>query len=107
MKTICNKLVRDGIPEIIKAQGKNCVCKTLEPESYLNALDEKLNEELLEYQQDKSMEELADLLEVIQAVIIARGSTCEQVEAIRLAKREQRGGFDERILLVEIADPQK
>ncbi len=63
-----NKLVRDRIPEIIEASGKRCVCSTLSDEEYLAKLDEKLNEELAEYQESKSMEELADLLEVIRAV---------------------------------------
>lgn len=107
MKTIHNKLVRDRIPEIIEASGKNCICQTLDDQAYLAALDQKLNEELAEYQQDKSMEELADLLEVIRAVIKARGSTWEEVEAIRKAKAEKRGGFEQKIWLVETSDSQK
>lgn len=101
MTTIYNKLVRDRIPEITKANGKEPVCRILSEEEYLTKLDEKLQEELTEYQQDKSMEELADLLEVIRAVITARGCTYEQVEALRLAKSQARGGFGKRILLVE------
>ena len=107
MKIIHNKLVRDRIPEIIEASGKGCVYKTLDDQKYLAALDAKLNEELAEYQQDKSMEELADLLEVIRAVIAARGSTYEQVESIRLAKKEKRGGFEKRIWLETVEDPGK
>jgi len=107
MKTVYNKLVRDRIPQIIEADGRSCLCRTLNAQDYLAALDAKLNEELAEYQQDKSMEELADLLEVIRAVIIARGSTYEEVEAIRKAKAEKRGGFDKRIWLVQTDDSQK
>ena len=100
MKMLYNKLVRDRIPEIIAAGGKTCVCKTLDDRMYLEALDAKLNEELAEYQQSKSLEELADLLEVIQAVIFARGSTPQEVEAIRAAKAAERGGFSRRLFLV-------
>lgn len=107
MKTIYNKLVRDRIPEIIEASGKSCLCQTLDDQAYLAALDQKLNEELAEYQQDKSMEELADLLEVIRAVITARGSTWDKVEAIRKAKAEKHGGFEQKIWLVETTDSQK
>ncbi len=107
MKTVHNKLVRDRIPEIIGANGQSCLCRTLDDQAYLDALDQKLNEELAEYQQDKSMEELADLLEVIRAVITARGSTWDEVEAIRKAKAEKRGGFEKRIWLVETDDSQK
>ena len=97
-----NKLVRDRIPEIIEASGKRCVCFTLSDEEYLARLDEKLNEELAEYQESKSMEELADLLEVIRAVATARGSSIEEVEAIRRDKAAKRGGFEKKILLTEV-----
>ena len=60
-----HKLVRDRIPEIIEQDGKECVCSVMNDEEYLAALDEKLNEELKEYQESKSMEELADLLEEV------------------------------------------
>ena len=97
-----NKLVRDRIPEIIEASGRRCVCSTLSDEEYLTKLDEKLNEELAEYQESKSMEELADLLEVIQAVATARGSSIEEVETIRQDKAARRGGFEKKILLTEV-----
>ena len=96
------KLVRDRIPEIIEASGKRCVCATLSDEEYLARLDEKLNEELAEYQESKSMEELADLLEVIRAVAAARGSSVEEVAAIRRDKAAKRGGFEKKILLTEV-----
>lgn len=70
-------------------------------DAYLQKLDEKLSEELAEYQESKSLEELADLLEVMAAVVKARGCTWEELERIRTRKREKRGGFEEWILLVE------
>ena len=99
-----NKLVRDRIPEIIEASGKRCVCATLSDEEYLAKLDEKLNEELAEYQESKSMEELADLLEVIRAVAVARGSSIEEVEATRRDKAAKRGGFEKKVLLTEVIE---
>lgn len=105
MKTITyHKLVRDKIPEIIKQSGKQCVCSTLSENDYLLLLDQKLNEELQEYQESKSMEELADLLEVIHAVALARGSSIEEVEQIRIQKAEKRGGFEKRILLKSVIE---
>lgn len=97
-----HKLVRDRIPEIIEQSGKTCITSILSADEYLTMLDEKLSEELAEYQQDKSMEELADLLEVMMAVAKARGSSFEKVEAIRRQKAEKRGGFEKRILLTEV-----
>jgi len=98
-KKILNKLVRDRIPEIIEARGQRYQTETLSDEDYLAALDAKLNEELQEYQESKSMEELADLLEVIRAVITARGSTMEEVEAIRMDKAQKRGRFEKKTML--------
>ena len=103
MKTIqYNKLVRDRIPEIIAESGKSCTVSVLSDEEYLSLLDSKLNEELAEYQESKSLEELADLLEVIRAVAAARGASIDAVEEIRAAKAEKRGGFEKKLLLTEV-----
>ena len=101
---IYHKLVRDRIPEIIEADGKTCVCETLSNGDYLSLLDQKLNEELAEYQESKSLEELADLLEVIQAVVKARGWTVEDLERVRAEKAAKRGGFEKKILLKEVLE---
>ena len=101
-----HKLVRDKIPDIIRAGGSECVCSVLDKEDYLRMLDEKLQEELLEYQESHDMEELADMLEVIRAVISAHGCTWEDVEKIRLSKKEKRGGFEKRILLEKVIHPE-
>ncbi len=98
------KLVRDRIPQIIESQGKTCVTEVLSREVYIQMLDEKLGEELAEYQESKSLEELADLLEVMEAVVTARGYTWEQLLATRDEKREKRGGFQNRILLKEVIE---
>ncbi len=97
-----HKLVRDRIPEIIGADGKTCVCETLSDEAYTRLLDQKLNEELAEYQESKSLEELADLLEVMQAVVRARGWTLDELEQVRADKAAERGGFTKKILLKEV-----
>lgn len=105
MKTIpYHKLVRDRIPEIIEKAGKTCTWSVLSDEEYLKLLDEKLNEELAEYQESKNMEELADLLEVMRAVASARGSSMEEVEKIRIQKAEKRGGFERKILLERVIE---
>ena len=99
-----HKLVRDKIPQIIAAGGKKCRWETLQEEEYLRLLDAKLEEELAEYQESKSMEELADLLEVIRSAAAARGCTWEQLERIREEKFTTRGGFREKILLLEVEE---
>lgn len=99
-----HKLVRDKIPDIITASGKQCVCETLSDEQYMEMLNAKLNEELAEYQESKSLEELADLLEVMRAVIKARGYSMEDIERIRTEKAVKRGGFEKKILLREVLE---
>lgn len=99
-----HKLVRDRIPEIIENQGKTCVTEVLSQDAYIQMVDEKLNEELAEYQESKSLEELADLLEVMEAAVIARGYTWEELLQVRDEKRQKRGGFQNRILLKEVIE---
>ena len=99
---VYNKLVRDKIPEIIEKSGKTCTIETLADEKYIAMLDEKLNEELAEYQESKSLEELADLLEVMGAVVKARGYSWDELTEVRKKKREARGGFEKKLLLKEV-----
>lgn len=98
-----NKLVRDRIPEIIEASGKNCIVETLSEERYLEMLDAKLDEELAEFHKDQNIEELADLMEVLLAAAKARGYSREELEAVRIEKADKRGGFEKKILLKEVS----
>ena len=98
------KLVRDRIPEIIEASGKTCVTEILSDDEYLRMIDTKLDEELAEYHKDQNIEELADLMEVIYAAVIARGYTIEQLEEVRAEKAKKRGAFQKKILLVEVTE---
>jgi len=99
-----NKLVRDCIPENIEASGRTCVTEILSDEEYLKMLDAKLDEELAEYHADQNIEELADLLEVIQACAVARGYTVDELEQVRADKAAKRGGFEKKILLKEVRE---
>ena len=104
MTKVYNKLVRDRIPEMIESDGKTCSTEILSDDRYFQMLDAKLNEELAEYQESKSLEEMADLLEVMQAVVKARGWTWEQMEQVRQEKADKRGGFEKKILLREVRE---
>ena len=99
-----NKLVRDRIPEIIETSGNTCVTEILSDEDYLKILDAKLDEELAEYHADQNIEELADLMEVIQACAVARGYSVEELEQVRAEKTAKRGGFERKILLKEVIE---
>ena len=104
MKKIYNKLVRDKIPEIIEADGGSCKTRVLKEDEYLTELDKKLSEELAEYLESGSLEELADLTEVIRAVTVARGHTLAELEEVRVKKAETRGGFDNKIFLTRVIE---
>ena len=101
---VYNKLVRNRIPEIIEASGKNCVTEVLTDEAYLKMLDAKLDEELAEYHADQNIEELADLLEVIRACAVARGHSVEELEYVRAEKAAKCGSFEKKILLKEVIE---
>lgn len=101
MKTY-NKLIRDKIPEIIETSGKKATVKVLDDENYKFMLDKKLSEELDEYIVDRNVEELADLVEVIYAILEDKGVSISEFEKIRLLKQEKRGGFKKKLLLMEV-----
>ena len=94
------KLVRDNIPQLITADGNKPITRTLEQEEYLQELDRKLDEEVAEYQSDKSLEEMADVLEVLFAICEARGHSVEELMVVIDEKREKRGGFAQRIFWI-------
>lgn len=77
--TVYNKLVRDNIPDMIRAKGETPNIRILEQEEYLRHLEAKLDEEAGEYHRDKNAEELADLLEVVFALAEAIGCTKEEL----------------------------
>jgi predicted house-cleaning noncanonical NTP pyrophosphatase (MazG superfamily) len=103
-----NKLVRDKIPQIIESKGKEFSTKILNDEDYIKYLKEKAYEELDEYcaaeTDGEAVEELADLLEVVRALSEKHGSTIEEVETVRKDKAEKRGGFEDKMFLIEVKD---
>ena len=96
------KLVRDGIPALIRASGGRPDVRILDEAEYKAALLAKLDEECGEAVQatpDNLEEELADVLEVLQALAAAFGHAWEQVEQTAIAKRAAKGGFHDRLWL--------
>ena len=99
-----NKLVRDRIPNILKELGKNFETQTISGQPLQIALEEKLIEELSEFKEDHSLDELADLLEVVFGLAEAHGFTQPELEASRRKKHQSNGGFSDGIYLLR-ADP--
>ncbi|MCR5608653.1 MAG: transposase [Lachnospiraceae bacterium] len=85
--------------ESIEKSGKRCIVEVMDKNTYIDYLDRKLEEELDEYQADKSLEKLADLLEVMYAVTVARGYSVSELESLRREKAKKRGGFEKRLHL--------
>ena len=99
-----NKLVRDRIPEIIRATGKTPVTRTVaDVEERKRRLIDKLIEEVQEYKDTGKVEELADLLEVLQALVEhVHDLKWEDVRELQGRKWEERGGFDAGIVLERV-----
>jgi predicted house-cleaning noncanonical NTP pyrophosphatase (MazG superfamily) len=96
------KLVRDRIPEIIRCAGSTCETVTLAEADYRQALRAKLVEEASEAAEadlDHLAVELADLYEVMDALMASYGLSAEAVRAEQERRREARGGFARRVRL--------
>jgi predicted house-cleaning noncanonical NTP pyrophosphatase (MazG superfamily) len=97
-----DKLVRDKIPEIIRSNGAEPVTRTLDEKEYLEELVKKLKEEVTEFDEDRSLEELADIKEVLIAIRIALGIKSNDLEQARRDKADKNGRFKKRIYLESV-----
>lgn len=94
-----NKLVRDNMPDRIIAKGEECLFHTATEEEYRTKLREKFLEEWQEYLENGSSDELADILEVVEALGLLAGDSFENLIEKKLKKKEERGGFEKKIIL--------
>ncbi|MDB5055807.1 MAG: phosphoribosyl-ATP pyrophosphohydrolase [Bacilli bacterium] len=103
-----NKLVRDKIPEVIERSGKAYHTRILSDDEYKQELQKKLHEELEEYMNasddQSAIEELADILELIHAITAIHNSSIQELEQVRLKKAADRGGFKDKVFLINVAD---
>jgi predicted house-cleaning noncanonical NTP pyrophosphatase (MazG superfamily) len=99
---IYNKLVRDKIPQIIEADGKKCEIRIAGKEELVELLEAKLMEEAEEFKEAKNLEELADLMEVVFGLAKALGYDEGELLEKRGEKREERGGFEDGIVLENV-----
>jgi len=100
------KLVRDRIPEIIHQAGKRCTVRQLDSKEYRAALKAKLIEEAQEVVAAGAdlVTELADLCEVMDALMVEHGIAQADVQAVQGQRRRDRGGFAQRIWLDQVAE---
>ena len=104
MKKEYNKLVRDEIPEIIKASGAVPTTHIASDDEYRSSLLTKLGEEAAEFIEEPNQEEAADILEVLNAMCNLIGWNMEDIERLRQKKAEKRGGFKKRIILDSVKE---
>lgn len=103
--TIYNKLVRDRIPEIVESSGKKAIYEVItNDEDYIKFLKGKLVEEMNEFLESDDIAELADMGEVMHALLEYKGVSVETFQRIRLEKLEKSGGFKKRLLLKEVIE---
>ncbi|MEG4012701.1 MULTISPECIES: nucleoside triphosphate pyrophosphohydrolase [unclassified Microcoleus] len=98
-----HKLVRDRIPEIIRQSGSECEFVILSDAEYRQALRQKLIEEAgeaAEADEEDLVAELADLYEVIDAVMTSFGISGDRLLAEKIKRREARGSFAKKIMLL-------
>ena len=107
MKYKYNKLVRDKIPQNIRAKGHDVKHLVLDDKEYFEELDKKLIEEVNEFVEVHNEEEMADIMEVIEAIIKQRGMSLKQIQEIKQKKREKSGSFNDKIFLVSIKEKDK
>ena len=96
-----NKLVRDKIPEIIERSGDRAVIHIAGVDEYEQKLREKLKEEIEEFLKEPNEEELADVLEVLDAIAGLYKLSKDKSQEIQGEKAEKRGRFKRRIILDE------
>ena len=99
---IYNKLVRDNIPDIIKNQGEKPYVSVLDDKRYNTQLRKKLKEEVREYLISEEIEELADIIEVVEAIANHKGSSLEKVLEIKEKKAVKNGKFEKRLFLKKV-----
>ncbi|WP_407314296.1 DUF429 domain-containing protein [Desulfosporosinus sp. SB140] len=99
---VYNKLIRDKIPQIIEDNGKKAIIEKVSGQEYLDLLSAKLGEELQEYLDSQSVEELANLVEVIYAILDYKGVSRQEFEDIREGKVEERSAFRDKLMLREV-----
>ena len=99
-----NKLIRDKISEKLSDKNIKFTTHIADENEYSKALMKKLEEEVKEFIDDNNEEELADIIEVINAIVDLKGFSQERIEIIRKDKAKKKGVFRDKIILDETTE---
>ncbi|MBF7096526.1 nucleoside triphosphate pyrophosphohydrolase [Alkalibacter mobilis] len=102
MKIKYDKLIRDKVPELIEKSGRKHTVKVLDEKEYHDALIDKIIEEINEFRATDNEEELADIYEALDCLVELKDYEPMHIDYLRLKKREARGSFKKRFLLVDV-----
>lgn len=95
-----NKAVRDKIPSIIIAAGKKCTYARFGDAEFLFAMEEKLKEEVKEYTETRTIDELVDILEVVYRIAELKGISKLELHGLKERKVEEKGNFSQNVFLL-------
>ncbi len=100
------KLVRDKIPEIVRQKGIEPAAQSAEgDQEYLEFILKKIVEEAQELSEAHSdsniVEEIADVYEIIDALIALKELSKADILDVQNEKREKRGAFNDRLIMTK------
>ena len=111
---MCGRLVRDNIPKIYESEGKVCVTERLEMEEYAERLIEVLDGKMQDFKSafemqddENAVKEIAEVVEVLYAVLDLIGIEKESFEKIRNDKIQKIRRKEKKIFLKKVSEKQK
>jgi predicted house-cleaning noncanonical NTP pyrophosphatase (MazG superfamily) len=93
------KLIRDKVPDILEAEGVKATYHKADHDEFEIELLEKLREEVIEFKNAKSIDELVDLLETLDTVIAFYEWKQEDIITLKNEKRAEKGGYSKQLIL--------
>ncbi len=102
--SLSNTLIRDKMPKYIEKSGKKAIIEKVRETDMIFYLNMKLREEITGYEDERSVEKIADIVEVLYAILDYKGVSLSKFEKVRAKRANQLGKYKERLLLKEIVE---
>ncbi len=98
VRPFAGRLVRDQVPKLVKEAGYDLTFRQLSADDKPRFLKQKIAAEAQELEKadlGREKEEVADVLEALEAFLVARGFDREDLRRVKDAKRKRRGAFEQ------------